>query len=180
MKAKFSDWRNAIRQGTPEAYQAFLENWRDGTYAEKARDSLNKLTEGLVEVQVGTGDRQTETRWIIPGATFYDFRGAPEMVVIPTGSFLMGTEGEAKKDEYGADERPRHAVQICHAFAVGKYPVTFDEWEMFHNETSTRRAIEDEGWGGGTTANHQGFVGKSSGICRMVVTQDLEKLSAVE
>ena len=60
-----------------------------------------------------------------PGREFRDCGECPEMVVVPAGEYLMGSRiGEGHNDE-----RPRHRVGIGEAFAVGKYEVTFDEWE---------------------------------------------------
>ncbi|MEQ9328727.1 MAG: SUMF1/EgtB/PvdO family nonheme iron enzyme, partial [Rhodospirillales bacterium] len=54
----------------------------------------------------------------VPGGVFC----GPEMVVIPPGSFMMGsTTG-------GSDEQPVHRVNINNRFAVGKYEVTQAEW----------------------------------------------------
>ena len=50
----------------------------------------------------------------------------PEMVVVPGGSFLMGApKSERSSLRY---ERPVHRVSI-RSFAVGKYEVTFAEWD---------------------------------------------------
>lgn len=59
--------------------------------------------------------------------------GCPTMVVIPGGSFLMGSPA----DEPGRykDEGPQHSVQV-HAFAAGKFPVTRREWALFVKETA--------------------------------------------
>jgi formylglycine-generating enzyme required for sulfatase activity len=51
----------------------------------------------------------------------------PEMVVAPVGEFMMGSN--PKDDPLSAPwERPQHLVSISHKFAVGKFAVTFDEW----------------------------------------------------
>ena len=47
------------------------------------------------------------------------------MVVVPAGEFWMGS----KDGEGNEDERPRHKVTIAKPFAVGRYAVTFDEWD---------------------------------------------------
>ncbi len=58
---------------------------------------------------------------------FKDAEFAPQMIVVPAGSFPMGS----KEGEGEANERPQHKVTIPKAFAVGKHPVTFDEWDAF-------------------------------------------------
>jgi formylglycine-generating enzyme required for sulfatase activity len=84
------------------------------------------------------------------GQTFRDCSDCPEMVVIPAGSFLMGSSAEeaARDLEYvvpkgeikGAREdmsleHPQHEVSFSRAFAVGKYPVTRGEFATFVHET---------------------------------------------
>ena len=61
------------------------------------------------------------------GRVFRDCEGCPEMVVVPAGEYMMGSPGneEGRRDREG----PRHGVRIPRAFAVGKYEVTFEEWE---------------------------------------------------
>jgi formylglycine-generating enzyme required for sulfatase activity len=80
------------------------------------------------------------------GETFQDCEVCPEMVVIPAGTFMMGSpEGE------GADnERPQHEVTIPEPLAVGRYEVTFDEWEacVVDGGCDGHRP-DDEGWGRG-------------------------------
>ncbi len=69
----------------------------------------------------------------------------PEMVRIKPGTFLMGCPmGEAGDD----DERPQHEVRIAGNFAIGKYAVTFDEYDAFAKATQ-RDLPSDEGWGRG-------------------------------
>ena len=67
------------------------------------------------------------------GDTFRDFATGPEMVVVPSGSFMMGSPA----DEPGRDdsEGPQHRVTISKPFAVGKYEVTVGQFEEFANET---------------------------------------------
>jgi formylglycine-generating enzyme required for sulfatase activity len=69
--------------------------------------------------------------WFLPGAGrtewFKDAEFAAEMVVVPSGEFWMGS----KDGEGEANERPRHKVTIPRPLAVGKYPVTFEEWDAY-------------------------------------------------
>ncbi len=70
----------------------------------------------------------------------------PEMVRIPPGKFLMGSpETESGRD---SDESPQHEVTIGYAFEIGKYEVTFDEYDAFANATK-RKLPDDNGWGRG-------------------------------
>ncbi len=56
-------------------------------------------------------------------AVFRDCPSCPEMVVVPAGSYMMGSRS-------GDDtERPVRRVTIGYDFAVGKYEVTFQEWD---------------------------------------------------
>ena len=67
----------------------------------------------------------------------------PEMVRIPPGKFLMGShETEAGRD---ADEGPQHEVTIRYSFEIGKYAVTFDEYDVFAKVTQ-RKLPDDHGW----------------------------------
>jgi len=70
----------------------------------------------------------------MPGRVFRDINKSwcPEMVVIPAGRFMMGSS----EDEPGRrdNEGPQHLVTITKPFALGRYPVTFDEFAFFCND----------------------------------------------
>jgi formylglycine-generating enzyme required for sulfatase activity len=65
--------------------------------------------------------------------SFKECADCPEMVVVPAGSFTMGSP----KDEWNrnSDEDPQHVVRIRQPFAVGKLHVTRDQFAAFANET---------------------------------------------
>jgi formylglycine-generating enzyme required for sulfatase activity len=70
-----------------------------------------------------------------PGPSFRDCAECPEMVVMPTGSFLMGPSlAEPARDP---NESPQHRVTINYRFAVGKYPVRRDEYGRFAAESGS-------------------------------------------
>ena len=70
----------------------------------------------------------------------------PEMVVIPAGEFLMGSpENEPGREN---DEGPQHKVVIAKPFAMGRYAVTFDEYDRFC-EAPGQKKPGDAGWGRG-------------------------------
>ena len=70
----------------------------------------------------------------------------PEMVVVPAGSFMMGSP----KSEEGRhdNEGPQRRVTISQPFAVGRYEVTFDEWNACAADGSCRGRYNDW-WGRG-------------------------------
>ena len=65
-------------------------------------------------------------RALQPGDTFRECaKDCPEMVVIPPGEFWMGSpDGEGYRSEH-----PRRKIKIAKPFAVGKFEVTWDDWE---------------------------------------------------
>ena len=82
-----------------------------------------------------------------PGKTIRDCNECPELVVIPPGSFLMGSLNEGtSSSERG---RPIHKVTIRHPFAVGKYEVTFDQWDACVANGGCLYNPDDNGWGRG-------------------------------
>ena len=85
-----------------------------------------------------------------PGRVFRDdCAGCPELVVVPAGSFMMGSP-PSEEGRYG-DEGPRHRVTIPSAFAVGVYEVTFSEWDACVSGGGCGGyRPDDEGWGRGT------------------------------
>ena len=60
-----------------------------------------------------------------PKQEFQDCGRCPRMVVVPAGSFMMGSPAGKGAD----DEHPRHLVTIARPFAIGKFEVTFDEFD---------------------------------------------------
>src|SRR5260370_36049426 len=69
---------------------------------------------------------------VVVGKRFRDFDGGPEMIVVPAGTFLMGsTKSESDSDH----ERPQHRVSIARPFAVGIGPVTRGEFAAFVKAT---------------------------------------------
>ena len=109
---------------TPTSYQAYLE--RGGRHEAEALELL------------------AEVKWPA-GKKFRDCAGCPEMVVVPAGSYGMGSPpGEAEQ------ESAWHRVTIEKRFAVGVYEVTRGEWSRYASETGHEAdwcwSYEDQGW----------------------------------
>ncbi|MGB5834074.1 MAG: formylglycine-generating enzyme family protein, partial [Thiohalocapsa sp.] len=64
----------------------------------------------------------------------------PAMVWLPGGLFTMGQD-----DGPYDDEKPAHPVRID-AFSIGRFPITFDEYDRFCTATGCDQP-SDEGWG---------------------------------
>ena len=91
------------------------------------------------------GPQARQIRYV--GDIFSDCARCPEMVVLPGGSFLMGSPPDA---DGRWNERPYHPVTIAQPFAVGRYEVTFDEWDACVAEGGCNcYEPEDENWGRG-------------------------------
>jgi formylglycine-generating enzyme required for sulfatase activity len=67
--------------------------------------------------------------------SFRECAGCPEMVVVPAGSFTMGSPESDTGPRREISERPQHVVTIGRPFAVGKLLVTVDQFAAFVEET---------------------------------------------
>ena len=82
------------------------------------------------------------------GERFRDCPECPDLVVVPSGSFMMGSPSHERGRV--EDEGPVHRVRIGQPFAVGIYEVTFTEWDacVVGGGCSGHRP-NDRGWGRG-------------------------------
>jgi len=81
----------------------------------------------------------------------------PEMVVIPSGNFIMGATPEEvvevtktgeMEPKQMSQEGPQHKVFIPRAFAIGKFDVTFNEWDSCVADGGCNGyRPDDRGWG---------------------------------
>ena len=99
-------------------------------------DQKRKLNEDGKRAEVGT---------LRPGKVFRDCDVCPEMVVIPAGSFMMGSPtGEEGRE---STEGPQHKVTIARPFAIGRFEVTFADWRACTLDGDCKHIPNDEGWG---------------------------------
>ena len=119
----------------------------------------------LAMLKAEQDSKRAEADLLRPGRVFRDCPDVcPEMVVVPAGSFMMGSpESEEGRD---SDEGPQRKVTIARPFAVGKFEVTFAEWDACVAarwlQASTRRSR----LGQGPPAGDQRVVARRQGVRR--------------
>ncbi|MCB0595634.1 MAG: formylglycine-generating enzyme family protein, partial [Phaeodactylibacter sp.] len=113
-------------------------------------DNLDEIlvnVAGMIDVSLKRSYKSLSTsldqRTIPPHAT-------PAMAPVEGGTFTMGWLNEKRDGEGFGDEKPAHEVKVNH-FSIGKYSVTFEEYDAFCESTS-REKPKDAGWGRGRRA----------------------------
>src|SRR6476660_2830828 len=85
---------------------------------------------------------------LIAKDSFKECDVCPEMVVVPKGSFMMGTPADEPDRFKGED--PIHRVTFAKPFAVGRFTVSFDEWDACLADGGCgRNKGDDKGFGRG-------------------------------
>lgn len=114
--------------------------WKNHAKALEAKLNQRLVTTTLSEI---------EFNWCYEvGQVFQDLPEGPEMVVLPSGSYLMGSD---KLDPYGnKDEFPQHRVSIDYQIAVSRNLITFAQWDAFAAAGGKDSfKPEDQRWGRG-------------------------------
>ena len=147
------EWRSLQNGTDTEDLEAYITQFgkRFPYYGRKAKKRLRKLKESRVAVGVFPTQQPVERNRFTPGTIFDDCNGAgwcPSMVVVPKGSFMMGSKSGDK------DERHIRRVTIGKPFAVGRFEVTWDEWDACVKDGGcdngpVKKAGGDNGWGKG-------------------------------
>jgi formylglycine-generating enzyme required for sulfatase activity len=163
-------WADVRDSSDPALLEAFISRFRGSFYADLARARLKQLKDARVamaapsappsparpsascdgiEISVG----ESERRCFKPGAGntehFKDCPTCPEMVIVPAGSFTMGSPQNEPERSPFSDET-QVGVSIAVPFAVGKYAVTFDEWDACVADGGCNDYKPgDRGWGRG-------------------------------
>lgn len=111
--------------------------WGPGKRQVSRREMASPMDENIL---VGASAGASEG--YVPGETIKDSPDSPELVVIPSGIFMMGS-GAYEQElavAWGANhsltssETPRHRVSVC-SFAAGRYTVTRGEFAAFVEAT---------------------------------------------
>jgi formylglycine-generating enzyme required for sulfatase activity len=89
-----------------------------------------------------------DERALKPKDSFKECDMCPEMVVVPSGSFTMGSL--STEQDRRDNEEPRHQVTFARQFAVGRFAVTFDEWDSCVADGGCDGYLpDDKSWGRG-------------------------------
>ena len=81
------------------------------------------------------------------GTAFRDCPECPQMIVVPAGNFMMGSRESGKgRYEY---EGPVHSAIVREPFAIGKFEVTFAEWDACLSDGGCGGYRPDDRWGRG-------------------------------
>ena len=128
--------------------QAIQEHWVAFEVALEAEE-LDEAEHILSEVHglnsEAPGLSEGEQRLVEAQQTALEREFAGEMISIPGGTFRMGDLSGDGDD----DERPVHSVTVP-AFRMGKYEVTFAQWDACVADGGCGRyRPDDEGWGRG-------------------------------
>jgi formylglycine-generating enzyme required for sulfatase activity len=76
---------------------------------------------------------------------FKDCPECPEMVVVPAGEVMMGSQ--TLESGRAGNEGPRRTVTIEKRFAAGKFETTFEEWGACLRAGACKHTPGDQGWG---------------------------------
>ena len=89
-----------------------------------------------------------EERALKPKEAFRECDKCPETVMVPAGTFTMG--GASDEEGVNTSEVPQHRVVLGQALAVGRFSITFDEWDACVADGGCNRyRPDDKGWGRG-------------------------------
>jgi len=133
-------WQAIADSRRPEDFELFLQQFGDSPLAPLAQARLAALatppppeSRPGAEPAVGQYPRRQSPS---AGSRFRDCPDCPEMVVVPSGTFTMGSPSSERGRT--SDEGPQRQVRIGAPFAVGVHPVTVGEYGAFARATGGR------------------------------------------
>jgi formylglycine-generating enzyme required for sulfatase activity len=149
-------WDTIKNSETPADFETYLYAYPEGRFALLAKSRLAQLkgqqsASGEKRDQAGQSDAplkeaQKEEKQEAASQTIRDCEMCPELVLIPAGSFTMGST------ESFAFEGPVHDVSIRKDFYIGRREVTFDEWDACIADGGCQYRPGDRGQGRGLRA----------------------------
>jgi len=131
---ELSFWESIKASTDAEDFKAYLESYPAGRFAALARNNMRRL-EAAAKAAASNSAANTSAPMTPPASNTTRptttsarpqqmvNRAGMELVWIPAGSFMMGSENG------GSDEKPVHWVTISEGFYMGKYEVTQAQWQ---------------------------------------------------
>jgi uncharacterized caspase-like protein len=133
--------------------ETFIARYKDTYYADLARARIEDLKKRQVAIATPPpppparpvtrcdgieAQVDDEKRCLKPKDAFRDCPDCPEMVVVPSGRFTMGSpESEPERESWQkGTESPQHEVTLGKPFAVGRFAITRGEYAIFVRETN--------------------------------------------
>ena len=161
----------SVRDGDAAGLEAYLQQYPEGAFVPLARAALRRIEQADKAAETPSSALETQFDTLVEQDGVLvgrDCPECPEMVVVPAGTYQMGSEGWPSPAPRlpGGDsdeELPVHEVTIGSPLAVGRYEVTFAEWDACARDGGCPRGediadaygrlrldvAEDEGWGRG-------------------------------
>lgn len=125
---ELSYWETIRNSTDPEDYKAYLDKYPNGQFDVLARNRLKALSAAKPTPETKEPARTANTAAAPtparpkPGTVVRNNAGI-ELVYVPAGSFMMGSENGEKY------EKPVHQVTIREGFYMGRYEVTQAQWQ---------------------------------------------------
>jgi formylglycine-generating enzyme required for sulfatase activity len=126
----------AVAAGVVLVLLAGAAAWR---FQQNLKDYAYWLTHVRGHVLTATGEHD-----LARGDSFQECSECPTMVVVPPGTFMMGSPD--KEGDKSGREYPQHSVTIASAFAVAKVELTFAQWKACVERGDCSAEISTNGW----------------------------------
>jgi formylglycine-generating enzyme required for sulfatase activity len=166
-------WRISSRTDTVAAYNAYLADYPNGRNAAAARQRIAALTPRasppppppITSLDARTTPASTRAPLVTNPSSLPDFAlfrecdGCPEMVVLPSGSFQMGSpageSGRSEDEDTQAGAGGGTLRVNIRRFAISRFETTWDQWTACVNAGACNQgAVDgaggDNGWGRGS------------------------------
>ena len=146
-------WNIVLKKKTKTAVYEYLNRYHNGRFTNQAEEILR----GLRAESLSIMDSSPQIEDLVPPPSI---KNQPEakspsildsMVLVYGGSFEMGDvmgDEQASRKAFGITDLNIHEV-ILNTFYIGKYAVTFSEYDSFCESTSRILPIDYRGWGRG-------------------------------
>jgi len=141
-------WESIKDSEVASDYEAYLKTYPNGRFASLARARIERLRTAAPKAQTPPqrvspsptpaplAKEKTQPAPVTPPPLekssnsntsvneIKDCPACPAMIVLPQGEFMMGSNAS------DPTEKPAHHVSINKAFAIGKYEVTVEQWNV--------------------------------------------------